>query len=115
MVINRPLLGVIQTGEKTHPLMVCEQSDELGADATHQGIAKRYPDTTCCMTAFRKVNSTKAAVRMNNEQLNPTTNTTQDHGQGWKDARTPYKTVLDKRVTNLRPHHRARSQTVTVG
>ena len=60
MVINRPLLGVIQTGEKTHPLMVCEQSDELGADATHQGIAKRFPDNTCCMTAFSKMNSSKA-------------------------------------------------------
>ena len=84
MVINRPLLGVIQTGKKTHSLMVCELFDGLGADATHQAIAKSYSDTTCCMTVFSKVNSTKAAVSMNNEQLNPTTNRTRDHGQGWK-------------------------------
>ena len=84
MVINRPLLGVIETGKKTHWLMVCELSEGLGADATHKGIAKRYPDITCGMSAFSKVNSTKAAVSMNNKQLNPTTNRTQDRGQGWE-------------------------------
>ena len=51
-------------------------SDALGADATHHGIANRYPVTTCCNTVFSKVDSTKAAASMNNQQLNPTKDNT---------------------------------------
>ena len=54
----------------------CELTEELEADAIHQGIAKRYPDTTCCKTVFNKVDSTKAAANMNNQQLNPTKDNT---------------------------------------
>ena len=96
MVINRPLLGVIQTGEKTHPLMVCEQSDELGADATHQGIAKKYPEPTCCNTVFRKMDSTKVT-------------------RSDKSRHRPCVSDLERRVENLSPHTRLRIQTARIG
>ena len=41
MVIDHPLLGGMQTSEKAHQLAECELPDQLGADATQQGIAKR--------------------------------------------------------------------------
>ena len=53
-------------------LLGCELTEGLEADAIHQGIANRYPVITCCNTVFNKVDSTKAAASMNNQQLNPT-------------------------------------------
>ena len=70
MVINRPLLGVIQTGKKAHVKIVCELTNGLGADAIHQGLTNWYPDNTCWNTCFNKVDSTKAADSMNNKPLN---------------------------------------------